>query len=70
MTIHDSTSTPHTLWESGSLRCFVIKTKGPITDLEVHVFDGDSPICMERCDNADEAAILAERMWKLFVRRS
>jgi len=70
MAFHDSTLTPHTLWESGSLRCVAIKTKGPIADLEIHVFNGDSQICMERCDNADEAGVLAERMWKLFMRRS
>jgi len=44
----------------------LIATKGP-TSLAVHVFDGDSAVCMERCKDADEAAVLAERMWRLFV---
>jgi hypothetical protein len=57
-----------TFWVSGSLRCILIATKGP-SSFAVHVFHGDSPVCMEPCNNADEAAILADRMWKLFVER-
>jgi hypothetical protein len=47
----------------------LITTKNPDT-LTVHVFNGDSPVCMERCADADEAAVLAERFWRLFVDRA
>lgn len=59
----------HTFWASGSLRCVLITTKRPPSSA-VHLFDGDSPACLEPCDNADEAAVLAERMWQLFVETS
>jgi hypothetical protein len=55
-----------TLWESGSLRCISMATKGH-TSFAVYVFNGDSLACMEPCNSADEAAVLAERMRKLFV---
>jgi len=29
----------------------------------VHVFDGDRPICRERCHDAKEAAAVAERLY-------
>ena len=47
----------------------LITTKNPET-FAVHVFHGDSPVCMERCAGADEAAVLAERFWHLFVDRA
>jgi hypothetical protein len=47
----------------------LITTKNPET-FAVHVFHGDSPVCMERCASADEAAVLAERFWHLFVDRA
>jgi hypothetical protein len=57
-----------TFWESGSLRCISIATKAP-TSFAVYVFHGDNSLCMEPCNNTDEATILAQRMWQLFVER-
>jgi len=48
-----------TLWEVGRMRCVLIALKNP-TLYAVHVFDGDSPICMEHCQSGDEAAAVAE----------
>jgi hypothetical protein len=65
-----SGSRPHNqkLWESGALRCVLIATKNPET-FTVHVFHGDSPVCMERCENADDAAVVAERLRQFLAER-
>jgi len=47
----------------------LITTKGPAS-FAVHVFHGDSPVCMERCDNAADAAVRAERFRQLFEDRA
>ena len=54
------------MWESGSLRCVLITTKNPET-FAVHVFHGDSPVCVERCEDADEAAVIAQRLRQIFI---
>jgi hypothetical protein len=54
------------LWQSDGLRCVLITRKDSPT-CEVHVFNGDSPVSMERCTNADAAAVIAERFWDRFV---
>lgn len=69
MATNDNLSrTRHTFWESGSLRCISITTKAPAS-CAVYVLDGGKSVCMEPCNNPDEAAVLAERMRKLFVKR-
>jgi hypothetical protein len=59
--------TRHTFWEAGSLRCISIATKAPAS-CAVYVLDGGKSVCMEPCHNADEAAVLAERMQRLFLK--
>ena len=56
------------MWESGSLRCVLITTKNPET-FAVHVFHGDSPVCVERCADAEEALKIAQHFWTVFVDR-
>jgi hypothetical protein len=56
----------HMLWQSDGLRCVLITRKDSLT-CEVYVFNGDSPVSMERCTDADEAATIAERLWDRFV---
>jgi hypothetical protein len=33
----------------------------------VQIFNGDRPILAERCDDPEDAAALAERLWTMFV---
>jgi hypothetical protein len=65
--VRDPVSRLHPCWVSGSLRCVLITTKRP-TSFAVHVFDGDSPVCMERCKDAVEAAVVAEQLKQIFVK--
>ncbi len=46
----------------------LITTKNPET-FTVYVFNGDSPVCMERCQDADDAAVIAERLRHFFADR-
>jgi hypothetical protein len=55
-----------TLWTSGTLRCVFIPMKPPAPSA-VHVFDGDSPVCLEDCKDAADAAIVAKRLWTIFA---
>jgi len=54
------------LWECGTLRCEHIVLRNPDSHT-VYVFNGDQAMCLERCANADEAALIAERLRKLFT---
>jgi hypothetical protein len=56
----------HTLWASGNLRCVLVTILQP-RRYAVQVLEGEHPVCSEPCTNADEAAVIAERLWDVFV---
>jgi len=68
LSIPEPISRRETLWELGSLRCVLITTKSPAS-FAVHVFHGDSPVCMERCENAADATVVSERLREMFKDR-
>ena len=57
--------THQTLWTLRHLRCILIIMSKPEC-FTVHVLDGDSPVCMERYQNADDAVAAAERLRAMF----
>jgi hypothetical protein len=58
-----------TLWTHGALRCVLVTRFHP-TQYTVQVIDDRRALCSERCADPEEAAVLAEHLWKLFAERS
>lgn len=52
-------------WTSGRLHCVLICRRPSCC--EVQVFNDDRVFLTERCDDPDEAAAVAERLWRRFV---
>ena len=62
----ESATRVHTLWTFGSLCCVLVASKSP-EKCRVQVFNEDRLVVTARCKDADEASVLAERFWDLFI---
>jgi hypothetical protein len=65
-----STADHHqTLWTHGDLRCILVTRFHP-TEYTVRVINDQRTLWSETCADPEEAAVLAEHLWTLFVERS
>ena len=57
----------HLMWQSMALQCLLVTTADKV--IAVQLFSGHRAILTEPCRDADEAAVIAERLWDEFVER-
>ena len=55
----------HIMWQAMAMQCVLVTTEQQV--IAVQLFEGRRAILTERCRDADEAAVIAERLWDQFV---
>jgi hypothetical protein len=55
------------LWKAGELRCFLLMADAYPSRYAVHIDGAGQRIHREPAKDPDDAALIAERLWKMFV---